>query len=193
VTFPAKKEVTSKTTHNIHIQSLVTNTNTKMDQQQQAASDARIKSDEAAMRRVANSGGVGAFAVAQAAPGGRRQGPRVRRSASARRRARLRAGLEVDDNEENDPNSSSATTGAGSGGVSSSSVRQSNTEMEINPDSLIAADVEMDTYGMDMEDGEGYETLGFWQLDKTDKFICGGICVLVVALIVILGVGMSAK
>ena len=56
--------------------------------------DARVKSDEAALRRVANTGGVGAFAVAQAAPGGRRQGPRVRRSASARRRARQRAGLE---------------------------------------------------------------------------------------------------
>eukprot|EP00986_Skeletonema_menzelii_P015444 scaffold11756_cov151-Skeletonema_menzelii.AAC.9 len=63
-------------------------------------------------------------------------------------------------------------------------------EMEmVNPDSLIAADVEMDTYGMDME--EDYETLGFWQLDKADKFICAGICILVVALIVILGVGMS--
>ena len=51
-----------------------------MDQQQ--TTDERVKSDEAAMRRVANSGGVRAFAVAQAAPGGRRQGPRVRRSAS---------------------------------------------------------------------------------------------------------------
>lgn len=59
--------------------------------------DARVKSDEAALRRVANTGGVGAFAVAQAAPGGRRQGPRVRRSASARRRARQRAGLEPED------------------------------------------------------------------------------------------------
>mmetsp|Transcript_4566 Transcript_4566/g.6679 ORF Transcript_4566/g.6679 Transcript_4566/m.6679 type:complete len:151 (-) Transcript_4566:313-765(-) len=149
-----------------------------MDQQQQS-SDARIKSDEAAARRVANSGGVGAFAVAQAAPGGRRQGPRVRRSASARRRARQRAGLEVDDGDAtNDPNAASATSGGQTG------------EMEmVNPDSLIAADVEMDTYGMDVE--EDYETLGFWQLDKADKFICGGICVLVVALIVVLGVGMS--
>jgi len=155
------------------------------------ASDARIKSDEAAMRRVANSGGVGAFAVAQAAPGGRRQGPRVRRSASARRRARLRAGLEVDDNDEGDPNSSSATTGPAASSSFSSS-RQNN-EMEMNPENLISADVEMDTYGMEREDGEGCETLGFWQLDKMDKFICGGICILVVALIVILGVGMSAK
>lgn len=150
-----------------------------MDQQQQS-SDARIKSDEAAARRVANSGGVGAFAVAQAAPGGRRQGPRVRRSASARRRARQRAGLEVDDGDAADPNAASATSGAGG----------QTGEMEmVNPDSLIAADVEMDTYGMDVE--EDYETLGFWQLDKADKFICGGICVLVVALIVVLGVGMS--
>ncbi|EJK55090.1 hypothetical protein THAOC_25208, partial [Thalassiosira oceanica] len=29
-------------------------------------SDARVKSEEAALRRVANTGGVGAFAVAQA-------------------------------------------------------------------------------------------------------------------------------
>ncbi|KAL7458770.1 hypothetical protein ACHAWC_010457 [Mediolabrus comicus] len=134
------------------------------------------------MRRVANSGGVGAFAVAQAAPGGRRQGPRVRRSASARRRARQRAGLEPTDN--NDP-SASATSGERGG--------QQVDEMEmVNPDSLIAADVEMDTYGMDVDE-EGYETLGFWQLDKADKFICGGICILIVALIVVLGVGMSAK
>jgi hypothetical protein len=40
-----------------------------------------------------------------------------------------------------------------------------------------------------MEDGEGYETLSFWQLDMMDKFMCVGICILVVALIVILGVG----
>lgn len=136
------------------------------------------------MRRVANSGGVGAFAVAQAAPGGRRQGPRVRRSASARRRARQRAGLEPTDN--NDP-SASATSGEHGGRG------QQVDEMEmVNPDSLIAADVEMDTYGMDVDE-EGYETLGFWQLDKADKFICGGICILIVALIVVLGVGMSAK
>ena len=154
-----------------------------MDQQQ--TTDERVKSDEAAMRRVANSGGVGAFAVAQAAPGGRRQGPRVRRSASARRRARQRAGLEPTDN--TDP-SASATSGERGGGRG-----QQVDEMEmVNPDSLIAADVEMDTYGMDIDE-EGYETLGFWQLDKADKFICGGICILIVALIVVLGVGMSAK
>ena len=155
-----------------------------MDQQQ--TTDERVKSDEAAMRRVANSGGVGAFAVAQAAPGGRRQGPRVRRSASARRRARQRAGLEPTDN--TDP-SASATSGERGGGGRGQQVD----EMEmVNPDSLIAADVEMDTYGMDIDE-EGYETLGFWQLDKADKFICGGICILIVALIVVLGVGMSAK
>ena len=154
-----------------------------MDQQQ--TTDERVKSDEAAMRRVANSGGVGAFAVAQAAPGGRRQGPRVRRSASARRRARQRAGLEPTDN--TDP-SASATSGERGGGRG-----QQVDEMEmVNPDSLIAADVEMDTYGMDIDE-DGYETLGFWQLDKADKFICGGICILIVALIVVLGVGMSAK
>ena len=84
-----------------------------MSDQQQLSSDARIKSDEAAARRVANSGGVGAFAVAQAAPGGRRQGPRVRRSASARRRARQRAGLEPADG---DPNSASGTSGGGASG-----------------------------------------------------------------------------
>ena len=152
-----------------------------MSDQQQQPSDARIKSDEAAARRVANSGGVGAFAVAQAAPGGRRQGPRVRRSASARRRARQRAGLEPADG---DPNSASGTSGGGASGGGQTG------EMEmVNPDSVIAADVEMDTYGMEME--EDYETLGFWQLDKADKFICAGICLLVVALIVVLGVGMS--
>ena len=57
--------------------------------------DERVKSDEAALRQVANTGGVGAFAVAQAAPGGRRQPGRVRRSASARMRARQRAGLDA--------------------------------------------------------------------------------------------------
>jgi hypothetical protein len=78
-----------------------------------------------------------------------------------------------------DPNAASGTSGGG---------QQSEMEM-VNPDSLIAADVEMDTYGMDVEDD--YETLGFWALDRVDKFICGGICILVVALIVILGVGIS--
>src|SRR5210317_211004 len=109
---------------------------------QQKTTDERVKSDEAAMRRVANSGGVGAFAVAQAAPGGRRQGPRVRRSASARRRARQRAGLE--------PNEPEAQEGGGGGGPQA--------QEEINPDDLIAADVEMEQMIMEEED-EG-ETLG---------------------------------
>jgi len=134
--------------------------------------DERVKSDEAAMRRVANSGGVGAFAVAQAAPGGRRQGPRVRRSASARRRARQRAGLEPED-----------PADAAEAGNNAA-------EPQINPDELIAADVEMEQMIMEEEMLEG-ETLGFWQLDKTDKYICGGICILVVALIVVLGVGLA--
>lgn len=134
--------------------------------------DERVKSDEAAMRRVANSGGVGAFAVAQAAPGGRRQGPRVRRSASARRRARQRAGLEPEDPADAAEASNNAA------------------EPQINPDELIAADVEMEQMIMEEEMLEG-ETLGFWQLDKTDKYICGGICILVVALIVVLGVGLA--
>lgn len=132
--------------------------------------DERVKSDEAALRRVANTGGVGAFAVAQAAPGGRRQGPRIRRSASARRRARQRAGLEPADPEE------------GGGGAAAPQ------EQEINPEDLIAADVEMEQMIMEEEEGE---TLGFWQLDKTDKIICGGICCLVVALIVVLAVAMT--
>ena len=135
--------------------------------------DERVKSDEAALRRVANTGGVGAFAVAQAAPGGRRQGPRVRRSASARRRARQRAGLE--------PNEPEAQEGGGGGGPQA--------QEEINPDDLIAADVEMEQMIMEEED-EG-ETLGFWQMDKTDKIICGGICLLVVVLVVILATAMS--
>ena len=132
-------------------------------------SDEQVKSDEAALRRVANTGGVGAFAVAQAAPGGRRQGPRVRRSASARRRARQRAGLEPGEPE--------------GGGETVEPAEQ-----EINPNDLIAADVEMEQMILEEEEGA---TLGFWQLDKTDKIICGGICVLVVALIVILAVAMT--
>mmetsp|Transcript_18252 Transcript_18252/g.31408 ORF Transcript_18252/g.31408 Transcript_18252/m.31408 type:complete len:168 (-) Transcript_18252:382-885(-) len=135
--------------------------------------DERVKSDEAALRRVANTGGVGAFAVAQAAPGGRRQGPRIRRTASARRRARQRAGIEPAEPE------GGAEAGGGGG----------EREQEINPDDLIAADVEMEQMIMEEED-EG-ETLGFWQLDRTDKVICGGICCLVVALIVILAVAMT--
>ncbi|EED86591.1 predicted protein [Thalassiosira pseudonana CCMP1335] len=133
--------------------------------------DEQVKSDEAALRRVANTGGVGAFAVAQAAPGGRRAGPRIRRSASARRRARERAGLE--------PASEEGGGDRGGGG-----------EGEINPEDLIAADVGFDEFGMEMEGGED-ETLGFWQFDKTDKFICAGIGCLVVGLIVILALAMS--
>ena len=136
------------------------------------SNDERVKSDEAALRRVANTGGVGAFAVAQAAPGGRRQGPRIRRTASARRRARQRAGIE--------PGEEGGANEEGGGGER---------EQEINPEDLIAADVEMEQ--MIMEEEEEGETLGFWQLDRTDKCICGGICCLVVALIVILAVAMS--
>ncbi|KAL7531497.1 hypothetical protein ACHAXR_004078 [Thalassiosira sp. AJA248-18] len=138
--------------------------------------DEQVKSDEAALRRVANTGGVGAFAVAQAAPGGRRQGPRVRRSASARRRARQRAGLEP-----------GADPDGPEGGANEQGVPR---EQEINPDELIAADVEMEQMILEEELEEG-ETLGFWALDKTDKIICGGICCLVVALIVILAVAMT--
>mmetsp|Transcript_16333 Transcript_16333/g.34023 ORF Transcript_16333/g.34023 Transcript_16333/m.34023 type:complete len:160 (-) Transcript_16333:347-826(-) len=132
-------------------------------------SDERVKSDEAALRRVANTGGVGAFAVAQPAAGGRRGGPRIRRSASARRRARERAGLEP---------ASGVGGGEGGGG----------TEPQINPDDLIAADVEMQEMRVDEEVDD---TLGFWQLDKTDKFICGGIVCLVIALIIILVLAMT--
>ena len=60
---------------------------------------------------------------------------------------------------------------------------------QINPEDLIAADVEMEQMIME-EEMEG-ETLGFWQLDKTDKIICGGIVCLVVALIVVLGIGLA--
>ncbi|KAL9187087.1 hypothetical protein ACHAXT_010807 [Thalassiosira profunda] len=131
--------------------------------------DERIKSDEAALRRVANAGGAGAFAVAQAAPArGRRQGPRVRRSASARRRARQRAGLEPADDD----------AGLNSGVIS-----------DVNPEELMAADVEMDQ--MIVEEDEEGEALGFWQMDRTDKMICGGICCLVVCLIVILAVALT--
>ena len=138
-------------------------------------SDERVKSDEAALRRVANTGGVGAFAVAQAAPGGRRQGPRIRRSASARRRARQRAGLEP--------------AGDGDGGELGASGTPGQAQEEIIPDELIAADVEMEQ--MIMEEDEEGELLGFWQLDKTDRMICGGVCCLVVGLIVILAVAMT--
>lgn len=134
--------------------------------------DEQVKSDEAALRRVANTGGVGAFAVAQAAPGGRRQGPRIRRTASARRRARQRAGLEGPEAE-----------GGGEGGG------QAPAEQELNPEDLIAADVEMEQMIMMEEEEEG-ETLGFWQLDRTDRIICGGICCLVVGLVIVLAVAM---
>ena len=127
--------------------------------------DEQVKSDEAALRRVANTGGVGAFAVAEAAAGGRRGGPRIRRTASARRRARERAGLD----------------NGGEGGEGTG-------EPQINPDELIAADVEMQE--MMIEDEED-DTLSFWQLDKTDKIICGGVACLVVALIVILAMAMT--
>ena len=131
--------------------------------------DERVKSDEAALRQVANTGGVGAFAVAQAAPGGRRQPGRVRRSASARMRARQRAGLDIGDIEGGD--------GGGGGQM-----------QEMNPANMLAADVEIEQ--MIMEDDE-LDTLGFWHLDKKDKIICGGICFLVVALIVVLAVAMT--
>jgi len=62
------------------------------------------------------------------------------------------------------------------------------TEPQINPDDLIAADVEMQEMRVDEEVDD---TLGFWQLDKTDKFICGGIVCLVIALIIILVLAMT--
>jgi hypothetical protein len=134
-------------------------------------SDAYIKSQEAAARSAAANNGdgaaVGAFAVAQAAPGGRRSGPRIRRTASQRRRARERAGLEP---------------ASGEGGGDGERGGENNVE------ELMAADVEFDE--MILEESED-EVLGFWQLDKTDKIICGGIALLVLALIVILAMGMS--
>ena len=57
-----------------------------------------------------------------------------------------------------------------------------------NPEELMAADVEMDEMILEEEEEE---VLGFWQLDRMDKFICGGIGVLVVGLIIILAMGMS--
>jgi len=35
------------------------------------------------------------------------------------------------------------------------------------------------------------DVLGFWQLDKTDKIICGGIAILIVVLIIILVMAMT--
>ena len=129
-------------------------------------SDAYIKSQERAARDNAETT-VGAFAVAQAAPGGRRSGPRIRRTASQRRRARQRAGLEP-----------------ASGDAEEGNARGESVAME----DLIAADVEVDE--MILEE-ETEEVLGFWQFDRTDKFICGGIGVLVLGLIIILATGVS--
>jgi hypothetical protein len=139
-----------------------------------------VKSDEAALRRVANTGGVGAFAVDQAAPGGRRQPGRNRRSASARMRARQRAGLEAGDLEGDGGVGGGGGGGAGGGGMQ---------VQEINPEDLMAADVEIEQMIIMEDDEEG--TLGFWHLDKTDKIICGGVCFLVVALVVVLAVAMT--
>ena len=134
--------------------------------------DERVKSDEAALRRVANTGGVGAFAVTQPASGGRRGGPRIRRSASARRRARERAGLEPRGGDGDED----GLGGSGIGGLAG-----------IDLNDLIAADVEMQE--MIMED-EADDTLGFWQLDGTDKIICGSIFCLVIALVIILALAL---
>lgn len=60
---------------------------------------------------------------------------------------------------------------------------------EINPEDLMAADVEIEQMIIMEDDEEG--TLGFWHLDKTDKIICGGVCFLVVALVVVLAVAMT--
>lgn len=128
-------------------------------------SDSALKARERAARAEGDVQ-VGAVAVAQAAPGGRRSGPRIRRTASQRRRARERAGLEPASEEQ-------------------SSQRPDTTQ---NEEELIAADAEFDE--MILEE-ENEEVLGFWQLDRTDRFICGGIAVLVVALIIILGLGLS--
>ncbi|KAL3776664.1 hypothetical protein ACHAW5_008695 [Stephanodiscus triporus] len=134
--------------------------------------DNSVKSDERA-----KISGVGAFAVDQAAPGGRRQPGRNRRSASARMRARQRAGLEAGDIE------GDGGVGGGGGGGGGMQVQ------EINPEDLLAADVEIDQMIITEDDEE--ETLGFWHLDKTDKIICGGICFLVVALVAVLAVAMT--
>jgi hypothetical protein len=158
--------------------------------------DDRIKAES---RRMANATGgdggqhvVGAQYIEQAAPGGRRQGPgRVRRSASARMRARERAGLVVDggvaaDNEQQQH----ANMGMG-GGVGGTMIHHMPTVQEtINPDDLIAADVQIDQMDMYYDEEEPM-TLGFWHIDKTDKLICGMICLLSVALIVVLGVALS--
>ncbi|KAL3803671.1 hypothetical protein HJC23_003725 [Cyclotella cryptica] len=129
-----------------------------------------IKSQERSAR-ASGTDGVGAFAVAQAAPGGRRAGPRIRRTASQRRRARERAGLET------------AEGGGGGGEDGGGRMRQ-----DVNPEELMMADVEFDEMILEEEEEEA---LGFWQLDRTDKYICAGIGILVVALIVILAMALS--
>jgi hypothetical protein len=90
-------------------------------------------------------------------------------------RARQRAGLDAVELEGGDGGGG----GRGGGGMQ---------VQEINPEDLLAADVEIEQ--MIMEDDE-LDTLGFWHLDKKDKIICGGICFLVVALIVVLAVAMT--
>ena len=152
--------------------------------------DDRIKAES---RRMANATGgdglqhvVGAQYIEQAAPGGRRQGPgRVRRSASARMRARERAGLVGSDAAAFDEQQQ------GMGGGGGTMIHHMPTVQEtINPDDLIAADVQIDQMDMYYDEEEPM-TLGFWHIDKTDKLICGMICLLSVALIVVLGVALS--
>jgi len=159
--------------------------------------DDRIKAES---RRMANATGgdglqhvVGAQYIEQAAPGGRRQGPgRVRRSASARMRARERAGLVVDGSNAaafDEQQQQHASLGMGGGG--GTMIHHMPTVQEtINPDDLIAADVQIDQMDMYYDEEEPM-TLGFWHIDKTDKLICGMICLLSVALIVVLGVALS--
>ena len=157
--------------------------------------DDRIKAES---RRMANATGgdggqhvVGAQYIEQAAPGGRRQGPgRVRRSASARMRARERAGLVVDGGAADNEQQQHASMGMG-GGVGGTMIHHMPTVQEtINPDDLIAADVQIDQMDMYYDEEEPM-TPGFWHIDKTDKLICGMICLLSVALIVVLGVALS--
>jgi hypothetical protein len=106
-------------------------------------------------------------------------------------RARERAGLVVDgggaaDNEQQQH----ASMGMG-GGVGGTMIHHMPTVQEtINPDDLIAADVQIDQMDMYYDEEEPM-TLGFWHIDKTDKLICGMICLLSVALIVVLGVALS--
>lgn len=155
---------------------------------------------KAESRRMANASGgdggqhvVGAQYIEQAAPGGRRQGPgRVRRSASARMRARERAGLVVDGGDVaafDEQQQQHARLGMGGGG--GTIIHHMPTVQEtINPEDLIAADVQVDQMDMYYDDEEPM-TLGFWHIDKTDRLICGMICLLFVVLIVVLGVALS--